>query len=86
MVNLRGISYGREHLPNRLTSCSISPQGLALVFVLLGATSIGIGVGFAAVGAWLVLPFAGLEVLALAVAFFALARRAPGGALSNKKI
>jgi uncharacterized membrane protein len=66
--------------------CSISPQGLALVFVLLGATSIGIGVGFAAAGAWLVLPFAGLEALALGAAFFALARRAPGGDLSDKEI
>jgi len=45
------------------------------VFALLAAGAIGIGIGFAAIGAWLVLPFAGLEALALAIAFFAVARR-----------
>lgn len=69
-----------------MRNCSISPQGLALVFVLLAATAIGIGVAFAAFGAWLVLPFAGLEALGLLAAFFAMARRAPGGRLSNNKV
>ena len=45
------------------------------MFALLAAVAIGIGIGFAAMGAWLVLPFAGLEALALAIAFFAMARR-----------
>ena len=45
------------------------------MFALLAAGAIAIGVGFAAMGAWLVLPFAGLEALALAIAFFAMARR-----------
>ena len=76
MVHWRGFSHVRN--------CSISPQGLALAFVLLAAVAIGIGVGFAAVGAWLVLPFAGLEALALGAAFFAVARRAPGGDLDKK--
>lgn len=49
------------------------------MFALLAAVTIGIGIGFAALGAWMVLPFAGLEALALAAAFFAWARRAPGG-------
>jgi uncharacterized membrane protein len=45
------------------------------VFALLAAVTIGIGIVFAAMGAWLVLPFAGLEAIALAIAFFAVARR-----------
>lgn len=45
------------------------------MFALLAAGAIAIGVGFAAMGAWLVLPFAGLEAIALAIAFFAVARR-----------
>jgi uncharacterized membrane protein len=57
--------------------CSISPKGLAAAFALLAAAAIGIGIGFAAMGAWLVLPFAGLEAIALAIAFFAVARRVP---------
>ena len=58
---------------------SISPGALAAVFSLLAAVTVGIGIGFAALGAWMVLPFAGLEALALAAAFFAWARRSPGG-------
>jgi len=59
---------------------------LAFVFGLLAATAIGIGVAFAAFGAWLVLPFAGLEALGLAAAFFAVARRAPGGSVNENKV
>jgi uncharacterized membrane protein len=46
------------------------------VFALLAAVTLGIGIGFAALGAWLVLPFAGAEVIGLAIAFVAVARRA----------
>jgi uncharacterized membrane protein len=51
----------------------------------MAVVTVGIGLGFAAVGAWLVLPFAGLEALGLAIAFFAWARRAPGGALEARQ-
>lgn len=57
-------------------NCSSSPARLAGAFALLAAVSIGIGIGFAVFGAWLILPFAGAEALALAVAFFAWARHA----------
>ena len=57
-------------------NCSISPIRLAGVFVALAALVLTIGVAFALAGAWLVLPFAGLEVLALGVAYLAYARRA----------
>ncbi len=48
------------------------------MFASLAAIAVGIGIGFAAVGAWLVLPFAGVEALALGIAFVATARRAGG--------
>ena len=54
----------------------MSPAGLATAFAALAALTLAIGAGFAVVGAWLVLPFAGLEVLMLGVAFFVYARRA----------
>jgi uncharacterized membrane protein len=57
-------------------NCSISPAGLAGVFAALAAVVLAIGGGFALAGAWLVLPFAGLEVLLLGVAFLAYARHA----------
>src|SRR5687767_15040151 len=46
-------------------NCSMSPAGLAKVYAALAAVVLVIGAGFATVGAWLVLPFAGLEVLLL---------------------
>lgn len=57
-------------------NCSISPAGLLRVFVLLALGSLGIAAGFALAGAWLILPFAGLEVLMLGAAFVINARHA----------
>ncbi len=57
-------------------NCSISPAALARVFALMAVVTLGIGAGFAAAGAWLVLPFAGLEIAALAAAFLVNGRHA----------
>jgi uncharacterized membrane protein len=57
-------------------NCSMSPVGLAKVFAALAALVLAVGAGFAAAGAWLVLPFAGLEVLLFGAAFVAHARHA----------
>ena len=54
----------------------MSPAGLATAFAVLAVLTLAIGAGFAFIGAWLVLPFAGLEVVILAAAFFVYARRA----------
>ncbi len=54
----------------------MSPAGLAKVFAALALLVLAIGAGFAAAGAWLVLPFAGLEVLLLGVAFVLYGRHA----------
>lgn len=57
-------------------NCSISPAGLAGVFAALAAVVLAVGGGFAALGAWLVLPFAGLEVGVLVLAYLMCARHA----------
>ena len=57
-------------------NCSMSPAGLACVFAALALAALAIGTGFALAGAWLVLPFAGLEALALGAAFVLYARHA----------
>lgn len=57
-------------------NCSISPAALAGVFVALAVVVLAIGTGFALAGAWLILPFAGLEVLLLGAAFLMYARHA----------
>ncbi|MFO1362918.1 MAG: DUF2244 domain-containing protein [Burkholderiales bacterium] len=50
-------------------NCSLPPHALAWLLAFTACFSFAIGFGFAAVGAWPVLPFVGLEVLALASAF-----------------
>ena len=57
-------------------NCSMSPGGMLRLFALLALASLGIAAGFAIAGAWLVLPFAGLEALALGAAFLVNARHA----------
>jgi uncharacterized membrane protein len=57
-------------------NCSMSPVELASVFGALAVLVLAIGAGFAVVGAWLVAPFAGLEVVLLVAAYVLYARRA----------
>ncbi len=57
-------------------NCSASPRQLAGVFVSVVAISFAFGVAFATQGLWMVLPFVGLEVLAVAAAFICYGRHA----------
>ena len=57
-------------------NCSASPRQLAWVFCSLVAVSFVIGAAFASRGLWLVLPFVGLEVGAMVLAFVLTARHA----------
>ncbi|HUL40491.1 MAG TPA: DUF2244 domain-containing protein [Burkholderiales bacterium] len=54
---------------------SLSTSGRYLVFGFIFVVSFGISTAFAAFGAWLVLPFAGLEMLVLFLAFYFIGRR-----------
>lgn len=51
-------------------NCSLSSPGMVKVVALIASFSLAVAVGFSLAGAWLVLPFAGLELLALAYAFY----------------
>ncbi len=57
-------------------NCSASPSQLAAVFASLLGISFVFGVAFATQGLWLILPFVGLELIAIAVAFVCYGRRA----------
>jgi len=57
-------------------NCSISPRALAWLLVLMAGFAFAIGIGFALYGAWPILPFAGLEAVALAAAFYLNGRHA----------
>jgi uncharacterized membrane protein len=75
----RDLAFREDHAGFSLTlkrNCSISPAGLLSVFAALSIVAIAIGIGFAIAGAWLILPFAGLEVAMLGAAFVLYARRA----------
>ena len=58
--------------PNR----SLSLRGMALLFVGLAVIALIIGAGFLWAGAWLVLPFAGLELATVGVVLYRLTRHA----------
>lgn len=57
-------------------NCSLSWQGAKWFFCIALATSLTIATGFAMMGAWMVFPFAGLEMAALAAVLYLCARRA----------
>jgi uncharacterized membrane protein len=51
-------------------NCSASWRSNRLVLLALAIPSLGAATGFALLGAWLILPFAGLELLALGSALY----------------
>jgi uncharacterized membrane protein len=57
-------------------NCSIAPFPLCVCFVAAGLISLTIALVWTWLGAWLILPFAGLEVAALVLAFVLNARHA----------
>lgn len=65
MSETRG-EYSRTTAPNR----SLSPAGRIVFLALIFSNILIVAAGFALAGAWLVLPFAGIEILALAAAFY----------------
>ena len=60
-------------------NCSVTPVQLGWLYLSLCIVSLGIGAFFWAQGAPLVIPFAGLELVAVGIAFFTYARHAADG-------
>lgn len=58
------------------SNCSLSPAQLAACFFVLGGVSLVIAGVFALLGAWPVIVFSCVEVLALVIAFFVYGRHA----------
>lgn len=57
-------------------NCSISPAGLLCAYAVIAVATAMIALFFAVMGAWVVVPFAGLELVLLGVAFLWNARHA----------
>jgi uncharacterized membrane protein len=84
----RGLRFGHESFadsraPQEWTvrwqlkrNCSLAPRQLFLVYAGLCLMSLVIAAGFWSLGALMVLPFAGAELLAIGVAMFVYARHA----------
>jgi uncharacterized membrane protein len=70
------VASGTQHEWLLKRNCSIAPGHLAALFASVAGLSLVIAVAFALSGAWMVLPFACVEVLALGVAFLVHARHA----------
>jgi uncharacterized membrane protein len=75
--NLATPAYEAQFVLRR--NCSLSPRALLLVFGSMVALASCFGAAFAALGAWMILPFAGIELLALGVAFLVYGMHATDG-------
>jgi uncharacterized membrane protein len=64
-----GYSEAAEYSLVARRNNSLSSTGRLTVFAFIFVVSIGIALAFALLGAWLILPFAGLEMLVLYLAF-----------------
>jgi uncharacterized membrane protein len=72
-------AHSEIHAPLKLVSrqnCSLSPVGRRFFLGLLGFNLLAVGLWFTFIGAWLVLPFAGLEFLLVCLAFKLISQRA----------
>lgn len=57
-------------------NCSASPKQLAAVFASIVAVSLSFGTAFAMHGAWMILPFVAIELVAVSAAFVCYGRHA----------
>ncbi len=62
-------SFVHHSVPNR----SLSPAGRRIFLVIMAVTTLGVATFAAVAGAWPVMPFAGLEVALVALAFHVIA-------------
>lgn len=69
MVDVRGTASSAHYSITARPNCSLSPAGTLCVFSAITFVTLAIAVIFALLGAWLVLPFAGLELVALWLCF-----------------
>lgn len=60
-----GLAHAAEFARVARRNNSLTSSGRFLVFVLVFVVSVGIAAAFAYFGAWLILPFAGLETVVL---------------------
>lgn len=67
-------SRSSEYCIEARRNCSMTPRALMTFFLVTAALSLAIASAWALMGAWWVLPFAGLEIAALGLAFIVYGR------------
>lgn len=65
----------REYSRTTICNRSLSPAGRIVFLALIFSNILIVAAGFAFVGAWVVLPFAGVEIVALGLAFYLVSLR-----------
>jgi len=68
------LTHSGEYSVEARRNCSMSPRALLTFFLVTAALSLAIASAWAFMGAWWVLPFAGLEITALGLAFIVYGR------------
>ena len=75
MINIDKIGSDNRYRFVILPNCSISWRELLVFYLLTCVLALGIGLLFFSAGMWLVLPFSGLEMLALGTALYLTSRK-----------
>ncbi len=65
VVDVCGSTSSMHYSITGRPNCSLSPAGSRCVFCLISLFTLAVAFGFYLIGAWPVLPFAGLELLAI---------------------
>jgi len=76
MVTVNKVDSGEGYRFVLSPNCSISWRELVLFYLLTCAVALAVGVFFAVQGLWLVLPFSGLEMMALGIGLHVTSRKA----------
>lgn len=69
MVDVSGSTSSVHYSITARPNCSLSPAGTLCAFFIIAFATLTIAIGFTLLGAWPILPFAGLELLILWLCF-----------------
>lgn len=69
MVDVSGTTSSAHYSITARPNCSLSAASTLCVFSIIAFVTLGISLSFALLGAWLVLPFAGIELVVLWLCF-----------------
>lgn len=69
MVDVSGSASSPHYSVTARPNCSLSPAGTLCAFSIIAMVTLAVSCGFALLGAWPILPFAGLELIVLWLCF-----------------